>query len=221
MSQRKPSITIEYVHDVVCSWCPIGLQNVKSAIEALKDEIDFDLRFLPYELNPTMPPEGEAIERYFARRSGWTAEKFKAYAVTVVEKAKAVGLTYDYSKRTHYYSTAAAHRLIHFAEQFGEQQRIVDALTTAYFTNGVNVSNIDNLVEIAASVGQNRSKLLDYLYADQLDPALLAKQEKVRRLHIQSVPSMLIDDETFIQGSNSAEFFNEAFVKISQHQQAA
>lgn len=84
--QNKPPISIEYFHDVICSWCPIVLQNIFRAIDALGDRIDLKIRFLPYELNPEMQSEGERIDVHLQRRNGWSRTEFEDYAGKVVQK---------------------------------------------------------------------------------------------------------------------------------------
>lgn len=215
---QKSIIRIEYIHDIICSWCPIGLRHIDLAIAALNPSIDFELKFLPFELNPDMPHEGEAIPDYFKRRSGWSAEKFASYAKSVVETAAAVDLVYDYAKRTHYFNTAKAHRLIDFAEQFGKQKIVVDILTQQYFKNGVNIAGTDALVAIAESAGLNSSETRDILNATTRSMTLEAKYAKVRGIDVKSTPTLLINGETLIPGSNSTDFFKQAFVSIAQDQ---
>lgn len=209
--QPKPKLLIELIHDVICSWCPIGLQNIRAAMTALDQDIDFELKFLPYELNPEMPPEGEPVEHYLIRRNGWSHDQFAKYADRVVEKATAVGLTYDYSKRTHYHNTAKAHRLIDFAEQTGQQLEVVDALTEAYFQNGIDISKTDHLTDLALQVGLNAAAVKDVFEATSTRSSLRAKYDRVRGLAVKSTPSLLIDQRVFITGSNSAEYFTRAF----------
>lgn len=205
----KPLISIEYVHDVICSWCPIGFQNISRAVDSLRGRIDVELKFLPYELNPDMPPEGETIGAHLQRRNGWSKEQLEDYAEMVVKKAASAGLIYDYAKRTHYYNTAKAHRLIDLAEQDGQQVNLVRALTNAYFRDGVDISDTGNLIDIAGIVGLDPVAVHAALAKERPSAALREKYRRVRSLEIKSVPSMLIDGRTFVQGSNSPEFFSQ------------
>lgn len=213
----KPKLRIELIHDVICSWCPIGLQNIRAAMTALDQDIDFELNFLPYELNPEMPPEGEPIEQHLIRRNGWTRDQFTDYAAMVVEKAEAVGLTYDYSKLTHYYNTAKAHRLIDFAEQTGQHVEIVDALTKAYFPDGIDISRTDTLVKLATENGLDPAAANAALNAAAISSSLRVKYRRVRSLSVKSTPSLLINQQVFVQGSNSAEYFEAVFADIAQN----
>lgn len=217
----KPQILIEYVHDVVCSWCPIGLRHISRAINLLGDRIDFEVKFLPYELNPEMPLQGELINTHLRRRNGWSRVQFQDYADMVVQRAAAAGLTYDYSKRTHYYNTAKAHRLIDLAERSGRQVELVHALTDGYFRGGVDISDTSSLIEIAGMVEIDQGAARAALEEDQPSAKLREKYHRVSALEIKSVPSMLIDGRTFLQGSNSPEFFARLFPELAQGQSAS
>lgn len=96
-------LKIEMVHDIVCSWCPIGYANIQSAITNL--DIDVDFHFLPFELNPQMPTEGEMIANYFKRQFLWSEAKLLGYQESLVKTASSAGVTIDFSKRLKYYNT--------------------------------------------------------------------------------------------------------------------
>jgi len=213
---QRSKISIEYIQDVICSWCPIGLRHVTHAIRSLSNQIDFELKFLPFELNPDMPPKGESIRAYFARRKGWSDTQFSDYAQTVVATAGSVGLIYDYEKRTHYFNTAKAHRLIDFAEQKGRQADAVDMLTNLYFQHGVDVSDTDQLLEIGTELDFDQTQLRAILNAAHPTPDLREKYQRVAALKVSSAPSLLINGTTFIQGSNSQEYFVKLFSDFGQ-----
>lgn len=184
---------------------------------ALDGDINFELKFLPYELNPEMPPEGELIDHYLIRRNGWSQDQFAKYADMVVEKAAVVGLTYDYSKRTHYYNTAKAHRLIDFAEQTGQHVKVVDALNKAYFRNGIDISRTENLVILATENGLDPAAANAALNATAISSSLRGKYQRVRSLSVKSTPSLLINQQVFVQGSNSPDYFAEVFSEFAQN----
>ena len=101
------------IHDIICSWCPIGYRNIKSALAEFESQLDVEFRFLPYELNPEMPADGERIDVHLKRRNDWNDEQFLRYREELVETARQAGLNYDFGKRTHYWNTALAHKLLH------------------------------------------------------------------------------------------------------------
>jgi len=212
-------VKIEAIHDLVCSWCPIGRSNLKAALKILDKQIVVEIQYLPFELNPEMSSEGETIEAHLMRRNGWTKEQFIHYRTDLVDVAKEAGLIYDYSKRTHYYNTAKAHRLVHFAQAFQKQGAVVDALTEQYFTQGVNLSEDENLLGIATSVGLDR-ELAEWALSSaevaDISENIQHKYERVRRLGVGSVPAFIINGTELVLGANSVDYFVRYFTQLAK-----
>ncbi len=212
-------VKIEAIHDLVCSWCPIGRSNLKAALKILDKQIEVEIKYLPFELNPDMSSAGETIESHLMRRNGWTKEQFMHYRTNLVGVAKGAGLIYDYSKRTHYYNTAKAHRLVHFAHAFQKQDAVVDALTEQYFTQGVNLSENENLLDIATSVGFNREQAelaLSSAEVADISENIKHKYDRVREFAVASIPAFIINGTELVQGANSVEFFVRYFTQLAK-----
>ena len=207
----KTKIKIEQIHDVVCSWCPIGYRYIKAALKQLDDQIEVEFKFLPYELNPEMPKEGESIEDHLKRRNNWNTEELFRYRENLVETARQARLTYDFGKRTHYWNTAKAHTLIHFAEKFDKQEQVNRVLIQQYFTEGLNVDDAESLANIASSVGLNRDDVIAAFTSPEIAAEMLEKQARVHGLNVRSVPTFIINDTELVPGSNSVEFFVQYF----------
>lgn len=205
-------LKIEMVHDIVCSWCPIGYSNIQKAIDNLAIEVDF--HFLPFELNPQMSEEGEAISNYFKRLQGWNSATLLDYQTSLVKTAKQAGVIIDFSKRTHYYNTKNAHKLIHCAEQFNKQNAVNESLINAYFKEGQDINDIDVLLNIAEQLGLDRVSTENVLLSKQLTQELEIKFERQRRFNIRSIPAFVINEHTLISGSNSVQSFEKALPEI-------
>ncbi len=207
----KTKINIELIHDVVCSWCPIGYSYIKAALRQLENQIEVEFKFLPFELNPEMPREGESIENHLKRRNNWNTDELLRYRENLVETARRVGLTYDFGKRTQYWNTAKAHTLIHFAEKFDKQEQVNRVLIQQYFTEGLNVDDAESLANIASSVGLNRDDVIAAFASPEIAAEMLAKQAHVHSFTMRSVPTFFINDTELVPGSNSVEFFVQNF----------
>jgi len=207
----KTTIKIEQIHDVVCSWCPIGYSYIKAALKQLDEQIEVEFKFLPYELNPEMPKEGEFIEDHLKRRNNWNTEELFRYRESLVETARQAGLTYDFGKRTHYWNTAKAHTLIHFAEKFDKQEQVNRVLIQQYFTEGLNVDDAESLANIASSVDLGRDDMIAAFTSPEIAAEMLEKQARVNSFHVRSVPTFIINDIEVVLGSNSVEFFVQYF----------
>jgi predicted DsbA family dithiol-disulfide isomerase len=209
-------LKIEMVIDLVCSWCPIGYRNVQDALDVLRHEVSADIHFLPYQLNPGLSYEGEEIDQHLKRRTGRTDAEVLHYKSDVVARAKAVGLTYDYAKRTHYWNTFKAHCLLNAAAGIGKHTQLYEALTLAYYGHGENLSDIRVLLNIAEASGISERFVLDALWSARNRDDVRRKERRVRHeLGIRSIPSFLINDRVPISGSNSAAFFVQAFRDIA------
>lgn len=209
----KTKIEIELIHDVVCSWCPIGYRNIKAALARLEDELAVEFKFLPYELNPEMPAHGERIDEHLKSRNNWNSEQLLRYREDLVETAAQAGLTYDFTKRTHYWNTARAHILLHLAEKLGKQELVNQALIQQYFTDGRNVDDVEVLSEIGRPLGIGRDALVSAFESKDVAAEMAAKHARVRTFDVRSVPTFVVNGRDVLRGSNSVEFFARYLAK--------
>lgn len=209
---------ITMFHDIVCSWCPIGYNNIKNAIENLNIEVEF--HFIPFQLNPNMDEAGESIARYFKRQFGWNEVKLLNYQRSLVNTAANAGVSIDFSKRTHYYNTHNAHLLMHWAERFNKQNLLNERLIKAYFNEGFDISNLTVLLNIAEEVGLDRRQaniaLTPSVSNQELQQELATKAQSYQDFDISSIPAFIINDNELISGSNSVSYFEKVLYKLSK-----
>jgi predicted DsbA family dithiol-disulfide isomerase len=115
------SVSIDFISDVVCPWCALGATALEQAIANVAGEVSVELTYKPFELNPNMPPEGEKAVEHLMRKYGRTAQDVAAGKAMQIERGKAIGFTFDLEKRSHFYNTFDAHRLLLWALQEGRQ----------------------------------------------------------------------------------------------------
>jgi len=201
-------LKIEMIHDAVCSWCPIGYANIKQALKNL--EIDAEFYFLPFELNPEMEVQGEDINDHLAQRYGWSESKRRDYRQNLLAVAEQAGVAMDFSKRTHYYNTHQAHRLIHWCEGFDKQQAMNELLIDAYFKQGLDINNSQVLLNLVEQLGLDRSQAEVALNSSATKQQLAIKKQRVQQAEITSVPAFIFNNRTLVTGSNSVEYFEQA-----------
>ena len=209
-------IKIEMIHDVVCSWCPIGYQNLRQAVARTQGEIEAQWHFLPFELNPEMSMAGQNIEQHLMERYGWSADKQKMYRANLIKTAEAAGLNYDFSKRTRYYNTAMAHRILHWAETINIQVEVHEALIEYYFSNGRDVGNQAQLLQLVDSLGLDAEKAKTEISSPLFIQQLQLKYSRVKSLAIGSVPAFISNDQHLITGSNSVEAFQQQLLLMAK-----
>ena len=207
------TLKIDIIHDVVCSWCPIAYANLNQALGNLGMEAD--ICFLPFELNPDMGPEGESIDAHLARRYQWDKVRCQEYRKNLLLVADQAGVCIDFAKRSHYYNTNKAHRLLHWSEGFNKQQPMNELLIDAYFKQGLDISDPQVLLALAEQVGLDRSKAEQALSSNIINQQLMMKKQRVAQLALSSVPAMIFNQSTLITGSNSPEYFEQAIIALA------
>ena len=146
-------LRIDLVSDVVCPWCAIGLASLEQALQRLAGKVSVELHLQPFELNPQLPAEGEAIDEHLQRKYGMGAAHLAENQARIQQRGAELGVVIDFNARSRIWNTFDAHRLLHWAGLEGRQLDLKRALLRAYFAEGRNVSDHAVLVEVAASVG--------------------------------------------------------------------
>ena len=200
------------IHDADCSLCPIGYSHIQKALRNL--EIEADFHFLPYELNPDMRAEGEAIDAYFKRRNQWDNSRLLDYQKNLLAVAESADVTIDFSRRTHYYNSAKAHQLIHWAEGYHQQQPLNELLIEAYLKRGLDISNTLILMDLVEQLGLDRTQAEQVLNSSAVNPQLLRKKQRVQQLALSSIPAFIINEGTLISGSNSVDYFEQVIATL-------
>jgi len=211
----KKTIKIDFVSDVSCPWCAIGLQSLQTALHRLDAELEPSLTFQPFELNPQMVAEGEDITEHLHKKYGSTPEQAAAARENIRARGEALGFTFNMDKRGRIYNTFNAHRLLHWAQGEGKQAALKKALLTAYFTDGENPSDPALLVRVAASVGLDASRAQAILDSDEFAEEVRAQESFYQQAGIHSVPAIILNDQHLISGGQPSEVFEQALRQIA------
>ncbi|MFN3297359.1 DsbA family oxidoreductase [Caldimonas sp.] len=208
---------IDFVSDIVCPWCAIGLSALEQALERLGPGVAVSLHFQPFELNPDMPPEGQDIGEHLAQKYGLTPEQVAANREMIRQRGEDVGFTFRMDPRSRIVNTFNAHRLLHWAgEQGGDaQHRLKKALLGAYFTEGQNPSDIAVLLSVAGAVGLDESRARQILEGDDYTEAVRERQRFYAEQGIRAVPSVILNNRHLIQGGQPVEVFEQALRQVA------
>jgi len=216
----KP-IRIDFVSDVSCPWCVIGLKGLEEALERVGDLVAADIHFQPFELNPQMPPEGQKLTEYAAQRYGSTPQQLAERRAAIRERAGELGFTIALSPdEGRVFNTFDAHRLLHWAGLEGRQRELKLALFEAYFTACLNPGDRGVLLDAAGQAGLDRAAAEEVLesgrYAEEVRTAERFWQSK----GITGVPAIIIDQRYMISGGQPADIFEQAIRGIADQEPA-
>ena len=211
-----PSVTIDFVSDVVCPWCALGATALEQAIENVAGEVAVELTYKPFELHPNMPPEGEKAVEHLMRKYGRTAQDVANGKAMQIERGNAIGFKFDLEKRTHFYNTFDAHRLLLWALREGRQVELKKALLRAYFSDGQNPSDHKTLVRLAAEVGLDTTAAREVLASGAFAREVRELEAFYRERGINSVPAMVLNGRHLVSGSQSVEYYEQMLRQMAK-----
>ena len=210
----KP-MKIDFVSDVTCPWCVIGLGALETALDSLGDEVRAEIRFQPFELNPDMPAEGENIVEHIAQKYGSTPQQSAQARAAIRARAAEVGFTMAMTDDSRIYNTFDAHRLLHWAGEAGHQAPLKHALFEAYFTRGQSPGDHEVLVRAAETAGLDPVAAREVLASGRYAEDVRAAEHQWRAAGINSVPAVIINDQYLISGGQPAALFEQALREIA------
>jgi predicted DsbA family dithiol-disulfide isomerase len=210
-------VKIDFVSDVACPWCAIGLAALERAMARIGNGLQVELRFQPFELNPDMGPEGESIAEHLGRKYGLTPEQLAQNGEALRQRGEALGFMFDLQKRDRIYNTFDAHRLLHWAGEQGAapQRALKHALLRAYHGEGRNVSDPDTLVDIAVSVGLEGAEARRVIDAGTFAAQVREREQFYQQHGIRAVPSVIFNDRHLVQGGQPVEVFEQVLRELS------
>ncbi|MET0350191.1 MAG: DsbA family oxidoreductase [Rhizobacter sp.] len=206
---------IDFVSDVSCPWCAIGLRNLETALERIGPDLKVDLHFQPFELNPNMGAEGQDIAEHLGEKYGLSPEQLAQNSENIRARGESVGFTFTMGARRRIYNTFDAHRLLHWAEGEGRQHELKQALFKAYFTDGQDPSDTALLVRVAGEVGLDTARAQQVLDSGEFADDVRQQERFYQQQGIHAVPAVIIDDRHLIQGGQPAEVFEQALRQIA------
>ena len=209
------TLKIDFVSDVSCPWCAVGLASLQTALERVGPEVQVDITFQPFELNPQMVAEGEDTTEHLRNKYGSTPEQASAIRETIRSRGAELGFVFNMDKRSRIYNTFDAHRLLHWAQMEGHQMALKQALLKAYFTDGEDPSNHAVLVRLAEQVGLDGERAKAILASDTYAAEVREHEQFYQRQGINSVPAVVINDRHLISGGQPPEVFEQALRQLA------
>jgi predicted DsbA family dithiol-disulfide isomerase len=217
------TLKIDFVSDVACPWCAVGLASLEQALQQLGGEVRAELHFQPFELNPQMAPEGQDVVEHLAAKYGSTAEQQAVNWNNLRQRAAAVGFDFRQEGRGRVWNTFDAHRLLHWAGLQSAQGQLTlkKAMLGAYFTQGRALSDHAVLLDAVRAAGLDADAAKAVLDGDTHANDVREQERFYTGAGISAVPSVIINDQHLIQGGQPPEVFAQALRQIAAQTAAA
>lgn len=200
------TVTIEMVSDIVCPWCWLGKRRIEAAI-AKVPELDVELVFRPYELDPDIPAEGTPYKSYMKGkfRSPAASERMKQMSAALKEYGEAEDIPYEFDNIEHRPNSLNAHRVVRWAQGQGLGAKAKEVLFHAFFTEGKNVGDPDVLIDLSEKIGLNRDVVEKLIHSDADGGAVREEINVFRQMGVTGVPTYIANREVAIQGAQDVD----------------
>ena len=213
----KPSIKIDFVSDVACPWCAVGLGNLEKAIFELQDKANFELHFRPFELNPNMPKGGQDAIEHLTQKYGMSEEQVRKNQAQIRARAFEAGFDFHPDGRKRVYNTFDCHRLLTWvAKEYDlpKQLALKKELLNSYFCLAVDIDDHANLLEAVSRAGLDLQRAQEVLNGDEFSNEVRDEEKIYTNLGIHSVPSIILNDQYLLQGAQPPKSFIQAFESL-------
>ena len=213
----KPSIKIDFVSDVACPWCAVGLGNLEKAIFELQDKANFELHFRPFELNPNMPKGGQDAIEHLIQKYGMSEKQVRENQAQIRARACEAGFDFHPDGRKRVYNTFDCHRLLTWvAKEYDllKQLALKKELLNSYFCLAVDIDDHANLLEAVGRADLDPQRAQEVLNGDEFSNEVRDEEKIYTNLGIHSVPSIILNDQYLLQGAQPPESFIQAFESL-------
>ena len=222
MTTALKTMKIDFVSDISCPWCVIGLRALDQALARVGSEVSAELHFQPFELNPNMPAEGQDITEHITQKYGISPEQAHANRENIRVRGAHLGFKFSAAEeagggRSRIYNTFDAHRLLHWAALVSpaKQKALKEALFQVYFTDGQSPGSHDVLVRVATEVGLDGAKAQEILDTGAYADDVREREQFYQEQGIHSVPAVIINGKHLISGGQPVEVFEQALRQIA------
>jgi len=210
----KNKISINIISDVSCPWCIIGYRALSLALDELNAHEKVEINWLPFELNPTMPSEGQNRNDYIREKYGLTPEQGKANRDNLISRGTELGYAFNFPDDGRVYNTFNAHRLIHWSKEHGLQTQLKLALFDLFFQQQGNPSNQKDLLKCVKEVGLDNTRATEILESDSYVNEVTQDLNFAKNNGISSVPAFIFNNKYLISGGQPVEIFVQALQQL-------
>jgi predicted DsbA family dithiol-disulfide isomerase len=212
MSDTDTPLKIDIISDVMCPWCIVGYRQLHAALEDAGT--NYVVEWHPFELNPNMPPEGQNLREHVAEKYGTTPEQSQEARKRFETLGDELGFKFDYKDDARMHNTFSAHQLLHWSAGFDRKHDLKQALFSAHFTHGRDLSNLDVLADIAGEIGLDRDEALAVLSDRRFANEVRKQQSFWTQQGISGVPAVVFDHKHLVTGAQGTENYTNILQQL-------
>lgn len=210
---NRSQLKIDIVSDVVCPWCAIGYKKLSEAMTQMNEEVNFIVNWKPYELHPEIPAEGFDKKEYYKIKFGESSGSKDRFNF-ISDEGKKVGIEFNFNKSKNLPNTFLAHRLLWLSRSKNIQDTLAEALFHAYFTDGRDIGDQDELIEIASEYGLNREEIRKFFKTNIGHDEVLREENRAKEMNIFSVPTYIFNKKYLLVGGQEPDTFVAYMKKV-------
>ena len=210
---NRSQLKIDIVSDVVCPWCAIGYKKLSEAMTQMNEEVNFIVNWKPYELHPEIPAEGFDKKEYYKIKFGESSGSNDRFNF-ISDEGKKVGIEFNFNKSKNLPNTFLAHRLLWLCRSKNMQDTLAEALFHAYFTDGRDIGDQDELIEIASEYGLNREEIRKFFKTNIGHDEVLREESRAIEMNIFSVPTYIFNKKYLLVGGQEPDTFVAYMKKV-------
>ena len=214
MTDSKSPLRIDIVSDVMCPWCVIGYRQLAIALEA--SGTDHEIHWHPFELNPNMPPQGQDMREHLVEKYGITSAQSDANRASMTARGEELGFDFNFADGFRMHNTFNAHQLLHWANEQDRKNDLKQALFTAHFTHGRDLSDITVLADIAAEIGLDRDQATALLKDQRYAAEVRQEQQFCTQQGISGVPAMVFDRQHLVTGAQGVDNYKTVLSRLEE-----
>lgn len=212
-SPIKEKITIDVVSDVVCPWCYVGKKRLEEALDQLGNPDDIEINWHPFQLDPTVPPEGMDRKQYYIKKFG-DEGRIQQMSDHLTQVGQEAGIDFQMNTILHAINTLPLHALLHVAGQEGFQPEAEELLFKAYFTDGKDLRDTSVLTELFSKYGWDSEKITRILADDAIAYEVRQEINHYQSMGVSGVPFFIVNNKYGISGAQPAEVFVQALSTV-------
>jgi predicted DsbA family dithiol-disulfide isomerase len=214
MPDQNTPLRIDIVSDVMCPWCVIGYRQLAIALEATG--VDHEIHWHPFELNPNMPATGQDMREHLVEKYGTTPAQSDANRANMTARGQELGFAFRFEDGFRMHNTFNTHQLMHWANEQGRKNDLKQALFTAHFTNGRNLSDDAVLVDIAVEIGLDRDEATAVLADQRFAAEVRQEQQFWTQQGISGVPAVVFDHQHLVTGAQGVENYQSILNQLHE-----